>query len=506
MKEGTEMKKMKKMMALVIAVVMMMAMTMTTMAEDTYSITIKNPVVGQTYSAYKLFDVTYSGNNYSYTVTNNTSNEVTDWYDVLKDSKYFSFTEIGDTEVYNVEKTSQFNAVNFAADLNELLQDTKNTEPDYDAQSVKVTSTDASVTISLTSAGYYFVDSTLGSLCSLGTADNTVEISEKNAFPIIDKTVYEDSTGTYGASATVDIFEDISFKLTVNTGVGYKENDITFGTGNDADFVITDVFTNGTVDWDSVVITDEGGTITNSKKEAVWTKNQDYEIDSTNNKITLKTSALSQLAADKDIYIVYTAKLTNATVDTNYANTATLNYKGYTMSDSASVITYDIDILKYTGENTPLAGATFRLYKMEGSTPKYALITDGKLTGWDNVGTALTSPSDGKLSVDGLDADTYFLEETAAPSGYNKLTSPIQVVITEDGIITYGDSITYDKDNSATYTTITNEKPNIEIENKTGSLLPETGGIGTTVFYAAGALLVIAGVVVLVTRKRMENQ
>ena len=139
-----------------------------------------------------------------------------------------------------------------------------------------------------------------------------------------------------------------------------------------------------------------------------------------------------------------------------------------------------------------MPGAEFRLYKTVDETTYYAKFDNGLLTGWTTdaaaAGVTMTSNSDSALVLNGLDAGTYYLEETKAPDGYNKLTDPVTVTITEDG-----------KVNETTNGTV-------YVSNNAGATLPSTGGMGTTLFYVIGGGLMVAAVVLLVTKKRMENK
>ena len=149
---------------------------------------------------------------------------------------------------------------------------------------------------------------------------------------------------------------------------------------------------------------------------------------------------------------------------------------------------------------TALAGAEFILYKGSEENREYAQVTNGKLTGWTKEkteATKLVSGDDGMIAVEGLDADTYYLEETKAPSGYNKLAGPVTVVISH-AVTAEGAHMTNTLEQDATVV----EK--VEIENKSGTLLPSTGGIGTTIFYVLGSILVIGAVVLLIAKKRMS--
>ena len=91
-----------------------------------------------------------------------------------------------------------------------------------------------------------------------------------------------------------------------------------------------------------------------------------------------------------------------------------------------------------------------------------------------------------------MDADTYYLKEVTAPKGYNKLASPLKIEITSDGKIKVNNGVEQEP-----------TEP-VKVENKSGSILPSTGGMGTTLFYIFGAILVIGSGVVLITKKRMK--
>ena len=117
---------------------------------------------------------------------------------------------------------------------------------------------------------------------------------------------------------------------------------------------------------------------------------------------------------------------------------------------------------------------------------KYRVAKTGDATTTDKVITLTT----GKFTIQGLDADTYYLTETKQPDGYNKLSNAVKIVIDEKGNITVDDK--------------TPSTKLVVVENKTGSILPSTGGMGTTLFYIFGAILVIGSGVVLITKKRMK--
>ena len=113
--------------------------------------------------------------------------------------------------------------------------------------------------------------------------------------------------------------------------------------------------------------------------------------------------------------------------------------------------------------------------------------------------TEITTDDTGKFTIRGLDSGTYYLTETATPAGYNQLSGPIEVVISDTGAVKYkmsGDTEYTEFEETA--------EPIIPVENKAGSLLPSTGGMGTTIFYVVGSILLIGAAVLLVTKKRMS--
>lgn len=165
-----------------------------------------------------------------------------------------------------------------------------------------------------------------------------------------------------------------------------------------------------------------------------------------------------------------------------------------------NVFSFNIVIDKYaTGnESTKLEGAKFVLKNNEGKYYKYD--ANAKAVTWvadKSAATEVTTDDKGVARFDGLQAGTYRLEETVAPAGYNQLTKDITIVLNKDGSATIdGDASTPEADRSLT----------AGVANSTGTMLPETGGIGTVIFVALGALAVICAGVFLVTNKRMSKE
>lgn len=466
------------------------------------TITVDNAVDGETYTAYKLFDVTHGvgadgdlgtdDDTYAYY----TSSEALK--NALEDAHAgLTFKKAEGTGNWYV--SGDVDAATLAEYINTNWDDTFKallTKAGAGTASNKRASIDTG-----DETGYFFVDSSLGSLCILKTADANVTVEEKNSLPSITKTVKEDSTDEYGETATIDGEVDtIYYKLTVNTGTGYAG----LGNGVDSDYTITDVLPKG--------IAYNGNTVDISG----WTLDTDYTVsyaaDTHTLTIVLKASKLAKLGQDANIEITYNADAKdddkNLTVATEHKNTVTLTYKKQTMTDEAVVKTYDLGttadgtptITKVDGSgNTPLAGVKFVLSKTVNGATKYAAFTNNYLTGWvysQGQATELVTDSNGNIKAEGLDADTYILTETETLPGYNLLNDTITVVIDENGNETYKLTNSNSKDEA---------KNTITVVNEAGSQLPTTGGMGTTVLYIAGAALVLGAGITLVVRRRMNS-
>ena len=474
------------------------------------TITVDNAVDGETYTAYKLFDVTHGAGADGEL---NTADDTYAYYtsdETLKNALEganagLTFKRAEGTGNWYV--SGEVNAATLAAYINTHWDNTFNkllTVAGAGTASNKRASIDTG-----DETGYFFVDSSLGSLCILKTADANVTVEEKNSLPSITKTVKEDSTGAYLETATIDGEVDtIYYKLTVNTGTGYAG----LGNGVDSDYTITDELPEGIAYNENTV--DISG----------WTLNNDYTVsyDADNHTLTiiLKASKLTTLGKNVDIEITYNADAKdvdgNLTVGTEHENTVTLAYKSQTMTDKAVVKTYDLGttadgtptITKVDGSENPvkLQGVKFVLSKTvpaesEGEpTTKTVYATfdqNNYLTGWvdrQDQATELVTDSKGNIKAEGLDADTYILTETETLPGYNLLNDTITVVIDESGNETYKLTSTNDA-----------LKDKITVVNEAGSQLPTTGGMGTTVLYIAGAVLVLGAGITLVVRRRMNS-
>ena len=479
------MKLSRKILSLVLALVMVMGLAATAFAEGggettaNGSITITNALNGETYHAYQiLYLESYDPVKETYAYKANSAWE--GWLKEESQKKYVSINAQG--YVTWVE----------GADVADFAKAAKGQLSGKTAAGHVTPTADGSATISNLELGYYLVDSTVGALCELNTTKPGVEITDKNPRPTIEKKVQEDSDEKWGDVNDADIGQTVKFKSTVSAKPGARK------------YVVHDKM-------DAAL--EFGGVTSITAGSATLTKENDYTVvttdltDGCTFHIVFTKAYLDSITADTAIVINYTAKLTSSAVaGTGYVNETWLDYgdSQHTEHDTTTTYTWKLPIYKYhkDGETQKaLPGAEFILYKgSEELNRDYAQVTNGKLTGWTKTkadATKLVSGDDGKIAVEGLDADIYYLEETKAPGGYNKLAGPVKVEISHT-VSVEGADMTHTLKQDATNV----EK--VEIENKSGTELPETGGIGTTIFYVLGSILVIGAAVLLITKKRMS--
>lgn len=270
-----------------------------------------------------------------------------------------------------------------------------------------------------------------------------------------------------------------------------------------------------------------------------------FNVTVSGHTITVSTEnlkAVNGIATNQYIIVEYSAVLNQDaqiglhgnpnTVYLEYSNNPNEDGTGRTPEDKAIVFTYELDTTKVDGQDNTKKLKDAKFVLLNSDSTKVAKMTNGKFDGWQdlptagtddkiaagawNADTVLTSAeTTGLFSVTGLDAGTYKLREIVAPAGYNLLSQDITVVIT--ATTTNGQNWTNGNATSAlTGLEVTadgvagtvdaaNGTANITVANNKGSTLPETGGMGTTIFYVLGSILAVGAIVLLVTKKRMNS-
>ena len=466
--------KMVKIISAILAIVMLFSFVTVAHATDTNlgSITITNATVGQTYNIYKLFDLdSFSDDNYCYVIE-----ETDPWYDFFKTGEGAAYVTIGEGQADNLMVTWDLTDDD-AADLADLaIAYAEN-------NSITATKTAMAAATELEFAdlelGYYLVDSTVGTLCALTTTNYDTSIADKNQFSTVEKEVKEDSTGVWGTTNDAAVDEKVEFKATITIAEGT------------AKLVMHDTLTDGFIFNNDVAV--EGAVL-----------GTDYTVKTTETcgctfEIEFDDEYIKPLTAGTELVVTYSATVDADAViaGTGNANTVKLSYgqdEANKIESAESVTTtyvWEFETLKYTGAEVALAGAKFGLYTDEACTTPVKFTGTNNVYQNDNEGTVVdfTTDATGTFKLTGLDSGVYYLKELEAPAGYNMLKNAIKVEILNDGTVKQDDV----------------EVETVEIENKSGSLLPTTGGVGTILFYTIGGILIIAAVVLLVTKKRMGN-
>lgn len=516
------MKSIKRIIALLLTAVMTMTMSVTAFAADANNLTVNvlsgQDLNGQTISLYKLFDVTTSGSgenkNYAYTV-----NTATGYKDAIKSALGTSFTGTTDVEYAEAVKT-------LGKDKSAPVQKFANDFTEYalkNGTKVKATKTSGKITGKNTTSfvfngldkGYYLVYVTGGMKIqsSLVTVEGETTVSLKTEAPSITKTADKD---------TVSIGQVVKYTVTgsVPDTTGYSEYvyKIHDTLSDGLDFVKNangDALDNANEVNVKVVFTAEGTTDPSTAPTTAT-------LDTTKKKMSLDLSAwvrANQTNKGKEFTVTYYVKVNKDAVVTE-KNKAQLEYGNKpgetttTTPSEAKTPTYPLDIKKFAknGGQT-LAGAKFKLYSnktdADGANDKaikvsavvnkaghYVVDPTSTTTEFESVASI-----DGKgynLHVNGLAAGTYYLVETEAPAGYNKLTDPIKVEIKKSTNEDVNAWTLFNNDENV-------DDKIIDVENSTGSILPSTGGMGTIAFTVVAALLVLGVAVSFICDRKREN-
>ncbi|MGM9946811.1 SpaH/EbpB family LPXTG-anchored major pilin [Floccifex sp.] len=513
---------MKKLLGILCSFMLVLGMNVTPAfaEETTYSITINNSTEGHTYEAYQIFtgDLLEKKDNEG-NVTDRILSNVT-WGSGVNGEKTLTALKALENSPYDSCSTAEDVAdklATFSDDSTELDAFAKvvGTNLSLTVAGSTSTVTNSKYEISGLAAGYYLIkdkDDSLNNKDDVATkfilrVVGNVEANPKSNKPSIDKVIVNADTSN-GKGTAQDVGSVVQFKLTSKVPAMDGYDTYTY--------IVNDKMSAGLTFNNNVAVTIGGTSYTDFE---VTQNGQSFTI-TFNNFINQKSNA------GKDIVITYSATINESALTTDKeTNTVNLEYsnnpndstsKGKTPDKVVYVYDFDIVIDKYTVNETTeirLAGAKFVLYKTVDSKNLYYFCDKtSKEVNWvelvdDAVAAAIkegtitevTTDSNGAAKFQGLDSGTYYLHETEAPAGYNLLKEDVTVTINatygEDGQIT---------SSSATSTNNGQYQQTQGIINKAGAELPSTGGMGTTLFYVAGAGLVLVAVVLLITRKRMN--
>lgn len=496
-------KAMKKLMAALLAVAMVCAMAIPAFAAGGAGattgegkITIDNAVIGHTYKIYRILNLQYNETAKSFRYEKNNK-----WGAFVDEQSDKLAVDANGVVTWKEGVSAEKDGAPIKALAIAAGQYVKDQGTAFAADDSKVAASSTVIFDNLP-LGWYLVvsDLTSDAICSIDTTAKQVTIKEKNGVPTVTKEV-EYASGSWGQGNDGNVGDTVNFQTTINVTDGDPTN-----------YVLHDQMSKGlTFKENSIAVKVNDTLITNYTVEYTNTDKCTFEISFPNG--TLHTN--------DTVVVTYSATINNDAVvgTTGNENETWLKYgdNGETTHGKTKTYTWSFNIFKYfTDSNNDmqyLADVEFVLYRKDNTANKteYAQFnSNNKLTGWteaENEATKLKTNATSTVAVEGLDKGTYFLKEITTPGGFNGLTSDVEVQIDSSCNTLSGATYTvqYKMDNEEDFTGAGDEKI-VPIENKRGTTLPGTGGIGTTIFYVVGGGLMAAAAILLITKKRMENR
>lgn len=500
------MKAMKKFFALLLAMTMILAMGTTAFAAQYGfgSITIENATVGENYKVYRVFDATISEDGaIAYTIEKTNS-----FFSVVnEDDSPFTLMQIGETDTYSVSVKSGYNDAQVLAWLQNIAGNVG--VPDFEK-----TATDTKLYWDSVPYGYYLIQSSSGATVTVTNVNPHAVVHNKNQTPgwsqpdpsnpdaQYGKNVLNIDTNTYGPVNSASNGDEVFYSISAFTPRYNGSNII-------SEYIFIDEAGEGIkLDTNSVEIELSDGTKLDSYEYSVYEYGNEMEI-------RIPVYRNSSYPNNATITISYRATITQSDVY-DRINRASMTWKEYEPSTSdpsepkepgnpkdpdpndvpleseTHTYVYGFVLQKYkisADDANKLDGAIFRLYDAATGGNEILMVLDnGRYVVTDNNQIDNYEIEAGYAKVFGLKEGEYYLEEIKAPDGYNALTDRVQIHV--------GSQLDNDHDGFV--------DEEIAIINNTGAILPETGGIGTTIFYVVGGLLMAGAVILLITKKKMS--
>ncbi len=489
---------MKKILALVLALIMVLAVanafaagTITINRDDSWDSSAEN--ANATYTYYKIFnakDIDQDVDVDTGEQTADSAGTAVYWVDSLEKAQ-----ALPDLFLVSNKAPSEVTAADAAADGNFYVTLASDSTSASDIAAALQTMVDANTTLfpgaSVTSDdnpvvlpesgtlddGYYLIVASNGSVLAVQTLDD-VEINEKNDYPTVTKEQKKAADPDYTeAEIPAEIGKYIDYQITVHVPANANK-----------DIIVVDKMSAGLEYDDSTGLTYDPDISANIAEVA--SDDEGYDADATwQIKIPAATVIENQ---GEDIVITYRALITEAClIDTDRENEVTLTYDdgNYVLKDETNYTTYFTGIEKVDGDDNDvkLEGVKFEL-TLDGEAYNVTKSGDYYIPGGDS--NEVETDTNGLIIIRGLDntLGDFVLTETETNEGYNLLETPKTLTLVEDTANTYATD-TFD-----------------QIENNKGTILPSTGGIGTTIFYVLGGLLVVGAAVVLVARRKAESK
>ena len=495
----------RKLASLLLALVMVFALATTAFAQDvtvtggTGSITISNAAKGETYTIYKLFDATVNADGSSIAYTGTIPESL---------NTYFTADENGYISATSEAKDGE----NMSEGLKTALKAWTAT-----ATAAATAESDGSaLNFKELAYGYYVVTTTQGDqVISVDSTMPNVTIVDKNSSTPKD---LSKTASSNDVSIGDTVTYTVSFKTSNYYGAGTEAKEIVSYTIEDT---LPEFLSNVTVT--SIIVDNDGSDTTTNDRTTVTDQFANKKIvidwyDEANNQFLYDNGAT--------VTITYTAKVTEkAAIDGNGNTnkvTVTWTTKGGVepgpdkVETDETIFTYAIALKKVNNKGNALPGAVFEFpfYVKSTADANGAYIYAGTTAG-TGLTNQITTPDSGVIVVKGVKSGSYEITEVTAPAGYNKLTAPVTVEAVKTSSTSTHTTVYLDKDGNVVDVSAKEIEVKVDIDtiaatavvvvNKAGTELPSTGGMGTTVFYVLGTVLVLGAVVLLVTKKRMSD-
>lgn len=520
---------MKRLLTILLALVMVLALGTSAFAAQDGTVTVYNATVDHKYAGYKIFDATWDDVNESIAYTIHADSF---WYPFASPGSAFTLTSIGG-DLYNVIRNVGVTDADVIAEVRGWLVEVlgssyEGTLPMPELEEVTATTTE--VVWENVEYGYYLVTSTLGALVTVSNVNGNVIIIDKNQTPGWENPDPEGDTqagknvsadgDTYGKTSTAGINDEVHYKINAFVPKYHGDKQV-------YKYTFTDTLGDGLTYNDDITLAFLEKNTNGEDEEVAIPSGVIVSTDVAGQAITVTLRVAGNYPTDARLQIKYSATVNGEAEHVNQ-NKADMTWTEYDPAEDPGVnpgdpnypeepgekpntsttntYVYGFYLQKYAvdaEQGNELNGATFVLYDAEtgGTLIPVVWVSEGvyRVATDEDTEDDYVEIQAGYATIFGLDLGDYWLEEVEAPDGYNKLESRHKVTIAKS----------YIEDGGEEEVSLVDEYgyllAEVQVINKTGTLLPETGGIGTKIFYILGGILALGALVILVSRRRMPN-
>ena len=463
------MKKLKTLISVMLCAMLVLSLVVPSMADSTYSVTVNNAIPGETYTLYKIFDFESQASDATkgvYTVKGSV-------YDLLED-KTSAQTGVTLGTTTNHENELYVTSVDDEVKFSKFLHD--NVASIGTAVNTQIAPANGTIVFeNVTENGYYFVDTTAGSLFILDSTTPNMVVNDKNKGVTVDKKVSDKSNGTFKESNNAQIGDTVYFKTTVTIPKG------------STNVVVHDIMESGLTLTSNSVKASVGGTDLATTNYSVNYSPAKHDDTQCTFEVTFAQTYLDSLSADTtSVVLTYNAKLNKDATCGDNTNDNTTKVKfgenSWTAESTTKTKTLDVNLEKTDNKGVELTGAEFTLKIKGGAEVPVVLKSTGvyRVAVTGETGVKIEA---GNVRIEGLDFDqNYALVEDKAPAGYNRVNGDIDI---EKGASDFTDKV---------------------VINETGTELPDTGSTGTKILFTVGGIMMVVAFVLFTSKRRMAAE